>query len=44
MLKIAKLYLSGGTWNGKRILSREWVDESFRLLRAKGYDTALLIV
>ncbi len=28
MLKIGQLYLNGGTWNGRRILSQEWVDES----------------
>ncbi len=29
MLKIGQLYLNGGTWNGRRILSQEWVDESW---------------
>lgn len=28
MLKFGQLYLNKGIWNGKRILSEEWVDES----------------
>lgn len=28
MLKIAQLYLNGGTWNGKRIVSENWVKNS----------------
>jgi len=27
-LKLGQLYLSGGVWNGKRIVSRNWVTES----------------
>ena len=27
-LKFGQLYLKGGTWNGKRLVSREWVSES----------------
>lgn len=27
-LKLPQLYLNGGTWRGRRILSREWVDRS----------------
>jgi len=30
VLKLGQLYLSGGTWNGHRIVSREWVEESTR--------------
>lgn len=29
LLTLGKLYLNGGTLNGERILSQEWVDESF---------------
>ena len=28
MLKIGTLFLNGGTWNGQRILSKEWIDKS----------------
>lgn len=28
MAKIGQLYLDGGTWNGKHIVSTQWVDES----------------
>jgi CubicO group peptidase (beta-lactamase class C family) len=27
-LKLGQLYLSGGTWNGRRIVNKEWVEES----------------
>jgi CubicO group peptidase (beta-lactamase class C family) len=27
-LKLGQLYLSGGLWNGRRVVSKEWVDES----------------
>jgi len=30
LLKIGQLYLNGGTWNGKRIVSKEWISESTR--------------
>jgi CubicO group peptidase (beta-lactamase class C family) len=29
MLKIGQLYLDGGKWQGRQILSKEWIDESF---------------
>lgn len=29
MLKFGQLYLNGGVWNGKRIISAHWVEESF---------------
>src|SRR5439155_10450734 len=28
LLKIAQLYLKGGTWNGKRIINEEWIKQS----------------
>jgi CubicO group peptidase (beta-lactamase class C family) len=28
MLKLGQLYLNGGTWNGRRIVSRDWVASS----------------
>lgn len=28
MAKLGQLYLNGGTWNGKQILSKEWIDMS----------------
>lgn len=28
-LKFGQFYLNGGTWNGKRIISKNWVQESF---------------
>ena len=30
MLKYGQLYLDGGTWNGRRILSTEWIEESWK--------------
>jgi len=27
-LKLAQLYLNGGVWNGKRVVSKEWVERS----------------
>lgn len=30
MLKYGQLYLDGGRWNGRRILSREWIEESWK--------------
>jgi len=29
-LKLGQLYLSGGTWNGRRVVSQKWVDLSTR--------------
>ena len=29
MLKIGQLYLDNGTWNGERIVTTEWIEESF---------------
>ena len=36
LLKLGQLYLSGGTWNGTRVLSRSWVDQSTK--RHSSYD------
>ncbi|WP_299218615.1 serine hydrolase [uncultured Aquimarina sp.] len=30
MLKFGQLYLNKGTWQGKRIISEDWVEESFK--------------
>lgn len=30
MLKYGQLHLDGGTWNGRRILSEEWIEESWQ--------------
>lgn len=30
MAKIGQLYLDGGVWNGKQIVSKSWIDESTR--------------
>ena len=36
LAKIGRLYLNGGTWNGKQIVSKEWIDKSLeRLPRIK---------
>jgi CubicO group peptidase (beta-lactamase class C family) len=29
-LKLAQLYANGGTWNGRRILSQAWIEESIK--------------
>lgn len=29
LVRIAKMYKQGGQWNGKQILSKEWVDKTF---------------
>lgn len=34
MVKLAALYLNGGVWNGKRLISEEWV----RLAESRGYE------
>ena len=33
MLKFGELYLNKGKWNGKRVLSREWIKNSFKNYR-----------
>ncbi|MEN0006884.1 MAG: serine hydrolase, partial [Bacteroidota bacterium] len=30
LLKFGQLYLNGGTWNGKQIISKKWVEASFK--------------
>lgn len=34
MLKFGELYLNNGKWNGKRILSKTWIEQSFKNYRA----------
>ena len=31
LIKLAKLFKDGGIWNGKQILSKEWVDKTFQM-------------
>ncbi len=31
MAKIGQLYLNGGTWNGRQIISAKWIDESTKV-------------
>ncbi|WP_291720838.1 serine hydrolase domain-containing protein [Bernardetia sp.] len=31
LIKIAKMYKDNGKWNGKQILSKEWIDKSFEM-------------
>jgi len=35
-MKLAQLYLNGGTWNGRRIVSAEWVQRSTQPRYAMG--------
>ena len=38
LAKIGRLYLNGGTWNGKQIVSKEWIDKSLeKTIENKGY-------
>jgi CubicO group peptidase (beta-lactamase class C family) len=39
-LKLGQVYLDGGVWNGKRIVSKKWVDDSTSLhpMSARGTD------
>ncbi len=30
LLKLAQLYANGGTWDGKQVISKAWVDRSIR--------------
>jgi CubicO group peptidase (beta-lactamase class C family) len=30
LLKLGQLYLNGGTWNGRRVISADWVSQSIR--------------
>ncbi|HZY81578.1 MAG TPA: serine hydrolase [Cyclobacteriaceae bacterium] len=38
LLKFGLLYYNGGSWNGKQILSKEWVDASFTKHVNRGED------
>lgn len=37
MLKLGQLYLNGGQWNGKQIVSKTWVDASTRVHATSDY-------
>ena len=38
LAKIGRLYLNDGTWNGKQIVSKEWIDKSLeKTTENKGY-------
>lgn len=37
MAKLGQLYLDGGTWGGKRVLSKQWIDAATRDQTGTGY-------
>lgn len=39
LARLGELYLEGGTWNGRRIVSQEWIRESVRPRIAASEDT-----
>lgn len=38
MLKIGQMVLNGGTWEGKRIISKEWLADSFKTYTRSNYN------
>lgn len=38
MLKIGQMILNGGTWEGQRIISREWLADSFKTYTRSNYN------
>lgn len=38
MMRIGQMVLNGGTWNGQRIISGEWLDDSFQTYTRSTYN------
>ncbi|NGP75434.1 serine hydrolase [Balneolaceae bacterium YR4-1] len=38
MLKLGQMVLNGGTWNGDRIISKEWLADSFKTYTRSNYN------
>lgn len=38
MMKLGQMVLNGGTWNGQRIVSRSWLEDSFQTYTRSNYN------